>query len=162
MLYSMRLSKEKDMTLLRKAIAFIKKSFITQANYPLAFFMGIFNVLSTLALFYFIAKLFSQNQNLHLEQYKGNLFTFLLIGFAYSRFLYTWLNCFADILYGELSNGSLEIMLTTPTGILDVLFLSTLWNHLYALFHVLLYFAIGIIIFGAHISNTGYFLAFCS
>lgn len=158
MIYFMKSSKEKKVNFLRKAIAFIKKSFIIQVNYPLAFFISIFNIILTVALFYFLAKLFGRQQNIYLERYKGDLFTFLLIGLAYSRILYTWLNCFADTYQGELHNGSLEIMLATPTGIFKVLFLSTLWYQLYALLHVLIYFTAGIIIFKAHISVSGYFL----
>lgn len=147
------------MTFFRKVVSFIKKSLILQKNYPLAFFINIFHIVFAIVLFYFLAKLFGQNQNLHLERYKGDLFTFLLIGLAYSRFLYTWLNCFAGLLQGEFSNGTLEAMLATPTSIFPILFFSCLWPQFYALLHVLLYFAIGIVIFGAHISASGYILA---
>ncbi|OGX39984.1 MAG: hypothetical protein A2984_00540 [Omnitrophica WOR_2 bacterium RIFCSPLOWO2_01_FULL_41_12] len=145
------------MNSLRKITAFFKKSLIVQMNYTLDFFISIFNTVFVIAVFFFLIRLF--NQNLYLEKYKGDLFTFLLIGLAYARFLDTWLNCFSNSLQSEFFCGALEMILVTPIKIFEILFFSTLWPQVYALFHVLIYFTVGITFFQAHISASGYLLA---
>lgn len=147
------------MKFLRKAAAFLKRNFISEKNYRLIFFMHIFNIVSIIALFYFMTRIINQQQNNLLVRYKGDFFIFLLIGLAYTRFLYTWLNCFADSLQGEFYNGSLEIMLVTPTSIFEILFFSVLWSQVYAFMHVLLYFFAGAYFFKVHFAPGGYILA---
>ncbi|MFA5146258.1 MAG: ABC transporter permease [Candidatus Omnitrophota bacterium] len=139
-----------------KAAAFIKKSFIIQKNYPLQFFIVIFDIVLGLAFFYFLTKMLGQDQEQRFGFYGGGLFTFFLIGMAYAGFLYTWLYCFSDMLQNEFYSGTLEVALATPTGIFQILFFSSLWPQLYAFLNVFLYFIIGILIFGARISAANY------
>ena len=148
------------MIIIRKAVAFIKKSFIMQKNYPLAFFISVFHIVFSMALFYFLAKLFDKSeQSIDLGRYKGDLFTFFLIGLAYAKFLDTWLTCFSESFQNEFYSGTLESVLATPTGAFQILFLSILWPQIFAALQVLIYFVVGVSIFGAHISFKGYLLA---
>lgn len=147
------------MIIVRKAVAFIKKSFIMQKNYPLAFFSSIFHIICGIALFYFLAKLLGKGQSIDLGRYGGDLFTFFLIGLAYAKFLNTGLTCFSEYFQNEFYSGTLESILLTPTGIFQILFLSILWPQIFAALQVLIYFAVGISIFNAHISVSGYALA---
>ncbi len=147
------------MTFFRKASAFFLRDFISEKNYRTAFLVHIFNIITVIAFFYFMAKLFTPQQNLYLARYKGDYFTFLLIGLAYVRFLYTWINCFADSLQSEFYNGSLEIMLATPTNIFEILFFSVLWNQIFAFIQVGLYLFAGAVFFKAHFASSGYILA---
>ena len=131
-----------------------------QKNYPLAFFINVFHIVFTIALFYFLAKLFGKSgQGIDLGRYKGDLFTFFLIGLAYAKFLDTWLTCFSESFQNEFYSGTLESILVTPTGTFQVLFLSILWPQIFAMLQVLIYFAVGVLIFGAHIAIKGYVLA---
>lgn len=144
------------MTFLRKAGAFLLRDFISEKNYRTAFIVRIFNIIAVIAFFYFMAKLFNQQQSLYLTKYKGDFFIFILIGLAYTKFLYSWLNSFADSLQGEFYNGSLEIMLATPTGIFEILFFSVLWNQIFAFIEVAVYLFAGAVFFKAHFASSGY------
>ena len=130
-----------------------------QKNYPLAFFVNIFHIIFGIALFYFLAKLLGKGQSIDLGRYSGDLFTFFLIGLAYARFLNAGLTCFSESFQNEFYSGTLESMLVTPTGIFQILFLSILWPQIFAMLQVLIYFAVGVSIFGAHISVGGYAVA---
>jgi len=147
------------MTFFRKAGAFFLRDFISEKNYRTAFIVHIFNIIAVIAFFYFMAKLFNQQQSLYLTRYKGDFFAFILVGLAYTRFLYIWLNSFSDSLQGEFHNGSLEIMLATPTGIFEILFFSVLWNQIFAFIEVGLYLFAGAVFFKAHFTSSGYILA---
>ena len=130
-----------------------------QKNYPLAFFINVFHIVFSIALFYFLAKLLANGQGIDLGRYKGDLFTFFLIGLAYAKFLNTWLTCFSESFQNEFYSGTLESILVTSTGAFQILFLSILWPQIFAALQVLIYFAVGVLIFGAHISIKGYALA---
>ncbi len=137
----------------RKPIAFIKKDFVSETTYRVAFAMRIFEIFFSVAAFYFLAKFLGAAANPYLRQYGGDYFSFVLIGIAFYNFLSEGLRSFASNIRNEQLMGTLEAMLVTPTKLSVIVLSTSLWNFLFASLSVMIYFLLGAILFGLDVSN---------
>ncbi|MFQ6061745.1 MAG: ABC transporter permease, partial [Methanosarcinales archaeon] len=142
-----------------KTLNFIKRDFAIAISYKFAFFLQFFGIFLSVLTFYFIAKMFGNAVIPYLEPYGGDYFSFVLIGIAFSGYLWTGLGSFSDSIRREQMMGTLEAMLVTPTKISIIIIFSSLWNFIFTSIRVLIYLGIGVLLFKINISNENLFAA---
>lgn len=140
--------------ILKKALAFLKKDYRTQVSYRLSFFMQFFGIFFSVAIFFFVSKLFGKAVNPYLASYGGDYFSFVLIGIAFAGFLGTGLRTFSSSISSAQEQGTLEVMLVTPTKLSAIVAFSSLWNFLFTAFNVLVYLLFGALVFGLDLTKA--------
>lgn len=139
---------------LSKVMAFLKKDFKMETSYRLSFLMHFFSILFSVATFFFISKLVGGSISSHLKDYGGDYFSFVLIGIAFSGLLGTGLSSFSSTISSAQAEGTVEAMLMTPTKVVSILIMSSMWDFLMTTFDVLIYVALGGLLFGADLSQA--------
>lgn len=95
-----------------------------------------------------------------LEMYGGNYFSFVLIGIAFTTYLWTGLGSFSGSIRNEQMMGTLEAMLVTPTRISLIILFSSLWSFIFASIRVIIFLLIGIFLFNVDMGNANLLGAF--
>jgi ABC-2 type transport system permease protein len=108
------------------------------------------------ASFYFLSKLFGSALVSQLAEYGGDYFSFVLIGLAFNGYLSLSLSNFSQSIRDGQMMGTLEIMLLSPTRLSAILVSSSLWSYLLTTVNVLVYFIVGIFLFGFDISKANF------
>ncbi|MCB4756071.1 MAG: ABC transporter permease [Elusimicrobia bacterium] len=132
----------------RVLYAFLKRDARQTLSYRLAFFLDMASVFFNAATFYFVAKLIDAGPSHLFSNYGGSYFPFVIIGLAFSTYQSIGLNSFAQSLRQEQYLGTLESVLVNPINITTFLAGSALWDFLYTTLEVLLYFTLGVFVFG--------------
>jgi len=141
----------------RKLLAFIKRDFLIQKSYKLMFILNWGGIVTTTLTFYFISKMFGNVINPYMAKYGTEYFPFVIIGIAFSTYLYTALSSFSDNLRTEQMTGTLEMLLLTPTRIREFLIGTSLWDFIFASSRVFGYLLIGIFFLGLDASKVNIF-----
>jgi ABC-2 type transport system permease protein len=136
------------------ARAFLKRDFSLNLSYRLSFLMQFAGIFISIALFYFLSQLFGTALVPQLEQYGGNYFSFVLIGLAFSGYVSLSLSSFAQSIREGQMMGTLEIVLLSPTRLSVILLSSSLWSYLLTTLRVVIYLVIGVLVFGANLSQA--------
>lgn len=139
--------------LLNKLIAFIKRDFILESSYRLAFVLRLARIFATILTFFFISKLFNKGASVHLAKYGGEYFPFVLIGLAFSRYLTVSLQSVSQTIRREQMMGTLEAILATPTKVSTLIIGSSIWNFIFTSITVIIYLLLGVMFFGLDLSN---------
>jgi ABC-2 type transport system permease protein len=139
---------------LRKAVAFIRKDFIIQVSYKMAFFAHWAGIFITIFTFYYLSKIIGKQTTGHLAIYGGEYFPFVLIGIAAQSYIGTSITSFSSNITREQLWGTLEIMLTSPTKLSTILISLSLYNFIFASISVFLYVFLGTIFLGINFSNA--------
>lgn len=129
--------------IIRKTIAFIKRDFYTNCSYRFSFFFDIIEILVTVLIFFFIARLFGKEVLNYLKTLKTDYFSFVLIGLAFHGYLNAGLHTFAGVIRQGQINGTLETMLVTPTSLPTIVILSSLWSFISTSIEVFFYLIAG-------------------
>lgn len=137
--------------MMNKILAFLKKDFLIESSYKLAFAFNIAGVVSSLAIYYFIDTLFGHRMAGHLEEFGAGYFSYVLVAMAFFSFIGSGVGSFAYRLRAEQTQGTLESLLLTPTKIPIILFSFAAWNTAVATIDMALYFLFGVLLFGAGI-----------
>ena len=145
---------------LQKMGAFIKRDFYIQTSYRFAFLLRLCAILFSVLTFYFIAKLFGKAAVPYLKSYGGDYFSFVLVGLAFSGYLRASLSSFAQTLRNEQMMGTLENMILSPTKLSTLICCSSLWNFIFASVEVIVYLALGGLLFGVDFSKGNFLAAF--
>jgi ABC-type multidrug transport system ATPase subunit/ABC-type multidrug transport system permease subunit len=143
----------------KKALAFLKKDFLIEISYMLAFFLGLFGDIVSISALYFLALLLGSVVMPHLRAYGGDYFSFILIGEAFYGYLKIGLSSFSQKIRGEQVIGTLEAMLVTPTKYSTIIISSAVWNFISHSVSVLTYLLIGVCLFDADFSNANVLVA---
>lgn len=138
---------------LYKIIAFIKRDFAIEVSYRIAFLLRLARIFTTVLTFYFISKLFGKGASVHLQEYGGVYFPFVLIGIAFSEYLMVSLRSFSESIREEQIIGTLEAVLATPTKISTIVIGSSIWNFIFTSISVLIYLLLGVLFFGLDLSK---------
>lgn len=141
-------------SLLYKAIAFLRMDFKTELSYRFSFLLTIAGISFSVIMFYFISKLFGKAASPYLEAYGGDYFSFVIIGIAFSGYLSTSLHSFSNAIREGQMLGTLEAMMVTPTGITSLILFSSLWSFISETIEVLIYLLAGVIIFGLELGRA--------
>jgi ABC-2 type transport system permease protein len=133
--------------LVRKAIAFIKRDYIIESSYKLAFVFELLTTFFPLVSFYFIGRLVGSQADSRLARYGGQYFPFALVGVAFSQYLLLALGTFSRTVRRTQMAGCLEATLSTQTSPQAVVILSSLYCFGTKLLHILLVFVLGWLVF---------------
>lgn len=142
-------------------LAFVRKDFVEDTSYRLAFAMDLVGTFLEIALFYYIAILIGKSTDSYFAMESYGYFSFLLVGIAFTRYTNGMMRSWAHKIQDYQMTGTLEAMLTTPVAISRILFSSVLWQHIYLTFIMALYFIIGMSFFGLTIGNANWLSVFC-
>ncbi len=142
--------------LLNKIIAFIKRDFAIEVSYRLSFILRLGRIFTTVLTFYFISRLFGKGASVHLADYGGEYFPFVLIGIAFSEYLMTSLRSFSQTLRHEQMMGTLEAMLATPTKVSTIIIGASIWDFVFTSIGVIIYLLLGVFFFGLDLSNMNW------
>jgi ABC-2 type transport system permease protein len=136
------------------ASAFLKRDLSQALSYRLSFLMQLGGIFLSVAIFYFLSRLFGTAVAPQLEAYGGDYFSFALIGLAFTGFLGLSLSSFASSIREGQVMGTLEIMLLSPTRLSAILLSSSLWAYLLTTLRVVIYLLIGALVFGASLGQA--------
>jgi len=142
---------------LKKMFAFIKKDFLMAKSYKLMFILNWGGIVTSTLTFYFISKLFGDRLHPYMAEYGTEYFPFVIIGIAFSTYLFTALNSFSNNLSIEQMTGTLEVLLLTPTRIRELILGMSLWDFIFASSRVFGYLLIGVLFLGLDLSKINIF-----
>ncbi|MBU1863234.1 MAG: ABC transporter permease [Candidatus Omnitrophica bacterium] len=133
--------------MVRKIIALLKKDFLHETSYKLAFIFNIFTVVTTLLIYFFIDKLFGHTMTNHLEKFGVNYFSYVLVSMAVFSYIGVGIGSFSARIRTEQLQGTLESLLLTPTRMFTILLGMCVWNFIIATADLIIYILLGIFFF---------------
>jgi ABC-2 type transport system permease protein len=128
---------------LRVPWAFIKRDFRMDVSYKLGFIFRVSSAILTVAIYYFIANVFSATAAPFLRAYGGSYFAFVILGVAFTEYMSIGTNALGESVREGQTTGTLELMLLSPTRLIITLLSSALWSYLYATLRVAVYLIVG-------------------
>ena len=141
---------------LRVAWAFLQRDLRAEMSYRVSFLLQFFNVFFSVAVFYFVAKMFGGAVTPFLEPYGGDYFSFVLIGIAFAGYFNVGLSGFSNSLRRAQTTGTLEAMLSTPTRLSTIILSSSQWSYLMTTLRVVVYLLIGTLILGVDLGQGNF------
>jgi ABC-2 type transport system permease protein len=133
---------------LLKLWAFIKRDFLSEVSYRLAFLISVAGMFFSLLAFYFLTKMIDPAT----EGLDGiPPFDWLLVGLSFQFYFSTALYSFSARVRNEQLLGTLEAMLVTPTPTALVVFSSAAWDFVYGGIRILLYMLFATLVFGVRL-----------
>jgi len=133
---------------LAKLGAFIKRDFLSEVSYRLAFLMQIGGIFLSILAFYYLTKMIDPKT----EGLNGiPPFEWMLIGLAFQFYFSTALYSFSAKIRNEQMLGTLEAMLVSPTPTSIVIFSSAAWDFTYGGIRVALYLLFATLVFGVQL-----------
>jgi ABC-2 type transport system permease protein len=141
------------------ATAFLKRDLSQGLSYRLYFLMQFGGIFLSVAMFYFLSKLFGNALAPQLNKYGGDYFSFVLIGLAFSSYMSLSLSNFAESIREGQMMGTLEIMLLSPTRLSVILLSSSVWSYLLTTLRVVIYLFLGALVFGFNLNQANFLTA---
>ncbi len=138
---------------MKKPLAFLKRDLIIEMSYRFSFFFQLASVFLSVASYYFLARFIGSSLIPGLEPYSGDYFAFVLIGVALHDYLATSLDAFSRSIRDSQVAGTLEALLSTQTSLATIILSSVIYPFLWTSFTVVLYLALGIGLFGMHLTS---------
>ena len=126
---------------LLKLWGFVKRDFLIESSYKVAFAFSLLSSVFPVFSFYFVAKLVEGNASL--ERYGGDYFQFVLVGVAFTQYFMTALRTFATTVRRAQTAGVLEAILSTQTSPQAVILFTSAYSFLVATIHIAIVFALG-------------------
>ena len=139
--------------MIRKIYILVKKEFLVETSYKLAFCLNILSVVASLLAYFFIDKLFGHRIAPHLEEYGVTFFSYALVGMAFFSYIGVGIGSFSGRIRSEQVQGTLESLLLTPTRVSLILIGFGLWNLIFATLDVAIYIVLGIFLFDIDFSR---------
>ncbi len=134
--------------LARKAGAFILRDFRIESGYKASFFMRIVESFMLLALFHFLGELIAIRGSPALGKYGDRYFSFAIVGLAFARYFDLALKLFSESIATAQMTGCLEAMLSSQTGCVTVVLMSSSYGLISGAVQLLILFATGAVVFG--------------
>ena len=138
----------------RKMWAFLKRDFLIARSYKVMFILNWGGVVTTTLTFYFISKLFGSVISPYMSKYGTDYFPFVIVGIAFSTYLYAALNAISNKIRSEQMTGTLEMLLLTPTRVKELRVGMSLWNFVFASSRVIGYILIGVFFLGLDVTRA--------
>ena len=138
----------------QKVFAFVKRDFLSESSYKLAFVMEFIKMFMYLVVFFFISKMLGNFGAPNLKPYGGNYFAFVLIGIAFFGYLDISMKGLSSVIRQGQTQGTLEALLVTQTSIPCIIVSSILYPFIKATINVVMYLFLGALIFGVKIGNA--------
>lgn len=146
--------------MLKELGAFLKKDFLEESSYKLAFLFNLFGVLLSVLSYFFIDKLFGQKIVKPLAEFGVDYFSYVLLSMAFFSYVGVGLGSFAGRIRSEQIQGTLEAILLTPAKVSTLLLSLAVWNLILATFDLLIYILLGAFFFKISFANTNLLSAF--
>jgi ABC-2 type transport system permease protein len=140
-------------TLLRKAAAFIKRDFLIESGYQANFVFSILESLMLLIVLRFLGELIALHASPALSRYGGQYFPFAIIGVAFARYFDLTLRMFSESIRSGQMTGCLDAMLSSQTGCVPVVLMSSLYGLISGALQLLLLLGAGVLFFGVDMSH---------
>lgn len=134
---------------MRALWAFFVRDVLNETSYKLSFFLQLLSILTLVLMFYYLSRLVDNAVSGPLGPYGGNYFPFVLIGIAVQNYLTMSLGGFSGSLRDAQLSGTLEAVLTAPISPFTFLFGSILYGFFFNSLRILVYLAIGTLLFQA-------------
>jgi ABC-type multidrug transport system ATPase subunit/ABC-type multidrug transport system permease subunit len=141
---------------LRVAVAFLRRDVLMEMSYKFSFLLQFIGIFFSVAVFYFVSQMLGVNAIAYLEPYGGNYFSFVLIGIAFSGYFSVGLSSFSQSLRNAQTTGTLEAMLSTPTGISTIILSSSQWSYLMTTMRVVVSLAMGVFLLGVDLGDSNF------
>ena len=135
-------------------LAFLERDLRVESSYRLSFLWSLVGIFTSAFMFYYMARLLGPAASLHLQEYGGDYFAFLLLGIVFVRYLNVALHGFSSGIRRAQSDGTLEAMLMTPTRTGVVAFGSSLWSYTRTTLEVLVYLVMGRLFLGVDLRGN--------
>lgn len=123
---------------MRKSGAFIRRDYLIAASYRIDFLMAIAGSLLPLIFFTFLSKLMAVNASADLTRYGGHFLPFVAVGIAFARFFQLALRLFSETMRVAQMTGCLEMMLSSQTNPLPIVFMSSFYSLIWGFVQMLL------------------------
>jgi ABC-2 type transport system permease protein len=131
-----------------KAAAFIRRDFRIESGYQAAFIMGLLESIMLLVILHFIGRLVPAGASASLSRYGRGYFPFALIGVAFARYFDLMLRMFSESIRTAQVTGCLEAMLSSQTGAITVVMMSSFYSLLSGAVQLLIILGGGVLLFG--------------
>ena len=141
---------------MKKTLAFLKRDFLIEVSYRFSFVFQLASVFLSVASYYFLARFIGRSFVPGLEPYGGDYFAFVLVGVALHEYLATSLDAFSRSIRESQVAGTLEALLSTQTSLPTIIFSSAAYPFLWTSFSVVLYFALGMGLFGVPLAQRNW------
>lgn len=145
----------------RALLAFVRKDFLIDSSYIYAFGSNILGVAISVAMFFFIDRLFGSRLVSHLQPFGVAFFSYVLLNLAFFNYVGTSLGGVAARLSLERYMGTLESLLLTPTPLPTIVLSMNLWNFCVATVNMALYLLVGAFLFGVDFTSVNLASAGC-
>ena len=133
--------------MMRKVFAFLRRDFLIESSYPLAFITSNLSAFFVVFLFFFVSKLVDPS-HVGIQKYGTGYFAFTFVGYIFYQYFDQALGSFSRAVQREQFTGSLEAMLATQTRPEFCLLMSSVYYLFYAgaqlIFLLIVGFAFGL------------------
>ncbi|HUW82182.1 MAG TPA: ABC transporter permease [Phycisphaerae bacterium] len=143
----------------RIACAFLKRDARIETSYKFQFAWSFTTVFFTVATFYFISQLVKPGAGAVLRAYKGDYFSFVVVGLAISRYLDASLRGTTTAIRQAMTQGTLELMFASPAHPMVILGFSGVWQILFETVRVVFCLAVAYVGFGFQLSKPNWLAA---
>ncbi len=132
---------------------FLRRGLQSSFSYRTALVMGVFSAALTLVQFGLLGRFVSEGNSFPLiEEYGGNLITYLIIGSTFTSFVSVALNSFQGAIRSEQQMGTLEHLLIANVSLTRITAFSAFYNFLSALMNAAILLAVTSWLFGVELS----------
>lgn len=135
-----------------KLLAFLKRDFLSEVSYRVAFLFQLGGMFLSIAAFFFMTKMVDP-KSAGLDGMAP--FPWILVGLAFQYYFSTALYAFSNKIRNEQLLGTLEAMLVSPTPTSIVIFSSAAWDFTYGAIRVVLYLLVATLVFGVKLHAHG-------
>lgn len=142
------------MTLLHLLRAFLKRDYLLASASRLAFVWQVTSIFFAAPILFYLGRLIQPAASRHLVPFGGDYFAFVIVGVAFFGFLSAGMGAAAQAVRHEQMIGTLDALLATPASPLGLAAGASLWTVLVAAVQGLLYFLVGVLIFGLDIGRA--------
>lgn len=139
--------------LLHKTIAFIRRDYRIESGYKTSFLLRFAESLMLLVFFYFLGALITPGTSSGLGKYGAHYLPFVVIGLAFSRYFDLTLKMFSESIRLAQVTGCLEAMLSSQTGCVSVVLMSSLYGLISGGVQLLLILISAAFVFGVDFSH---------
>ncbi len=138
----------------RKALAFVRRDFLTDASYRLAWVLQSAEILLIATIAYFLGRFLRQQGLEAVTSFAHDYFSFVILGIAFFDYLGTALNSFAHAIREGQVTGTLETLLVTQTRLESIVLGSSVYPFLSSTARVTSYLVLGALFFGLPLGNA--------
>ncbi len=138
----------------RKALAFVRRDFLTDASYRLAWVLQSAEILLIATIAYFLGRFLRQQGLEAVTSFAHDYFSFVILGIAFFDYLGTALNSFAHAIREGQVTGTLETLLVTQTRLESIVLGSSFYPFLSSSARVTSYLVLGALFFGLPLGNA--------